>query len=78
MVLTLMSGSHTSLSVTCLHLDYLLLNNFVYIYPISLEGKWDFEVVRFSVHYYYYPISLEGKWDFEVVRFSVHYYYTCS
>ena len=43
-------------------------------YPISLEGKWDFEVVRFSVHYYY-PISLEGKWDFEVVRFSVHYYY---
>ena len=48
-------------------------------YPISLEGKWDFEVVRFSVHYYY-PISLEGKWDFEVVRFSVHYYYyyTCS
>ena len=23
-------------------------------YPISLEGKWDFEVVRFSVHYYYY------------------------
>ena len=45
-------------------------------YPISLEGKWDFEVVRFSVHYY--PISLEGKWDFEVVRFSVHYYYTCS
>ena len=22
-------------------------------YPISLEGKWDFEVVRFSVHYYY-------------------------
>ena len=30
-------------------------------YPISLEGKWDFEVVRFSVHYYYYPISLEGN-----------------
>ena len=46
-------------------------------YPISLEGKWDFEVVRFSVHYYY-PISLEGKWDFEVVRFSVHYYYPIS
>ena len=45
-------------------------------YPISLEGKWDFEVVRFSVHYY--PISLEGKWDFEVVRFSVHYYYPIS
>ena len=26
-------------------------------YPISLEGKWDFEVVRFSVHYYYYTCS---------------------
>ena len=66
---------------------YLILSMFIFYgsyciyYPISLEGKWDFEVVRFSVHYYY-PISLEGKWDFEVVRFSVHYYYyyyyTCS
>ena len=28
-------------------------------YPISLEGKWDFEVVRFSVHYYY-PIPQKG------------------
>ena len=57
----------------CFRVVKLLLSTY---YPISLEGKWDFEVVRFSVHYYYYyPISLEGKWDFEVVRFSVHYYY---
>ena len=30
-------------------------------YPISQEGKWDFEVVRFSVHYYYYPIPQKGN-----------------